>query len=121
MNIKIKDKWVSALRSGEYKQGIGKLANKKTDGEILYCCLGVLCEILLWHPELGVIVTTSPNDQLVYNMNRYSLEESIYIPCGLEDGNPSILDRKGDRTTLAVLNDSRVSFKEIADLIETQY
>lgn len=33
-------KWVKALRSGKYKQTIGKLKNE--DG---YCCLGVLCDI----------------------------------------------------------------------------
>jgi hypothetical protein len=37
MNPELKKKWVKALRSGEYKQGRGYLANKGK-----YCCLGVL-------------------------------------------------------------------------------
>lgn len=40
MNAELKAKWIAALRSGEYKQGRGKL--KRND---LYCCLGVLCEV----------------------------------------------------------------------------
>ena len=37
----IKQKWVAALRSGKYKQGIGYL--RSTSDE--YCCLGVLCDM----------------------------------------------------------------------------
>jgi hypothetical protein len=42
------EKWVEALRSGRYQQGIGKLRSID-DGQ--YCCLGVLCDIL--PPEAG--------------------------------------------------------------------
>lgn len=41
MKKEIADKWVEALRSGEYNQGRGYL---RVENE--YCCLGVLCEIL---------------------------------------------------------------------------
>lgn len=37
--------WVAALRSGKYKQGIGKL---KDEASGCYCCLGVEREV---HPE----------------------------------------------------------------------
>lgn len=33
--------WLTALRSGKYKQGDGKLYNEVLD---THCCLGVLCE-----------------------------------------------------------------------------
>ena len=42
MNPDIKEKWVAALRSGEYTQGHGKLYNPP---ENTYCCLGVLCDL----------------------------------------------------------------------------
>jgi hypothetical protein len=35
----LKDKWITALRSGEYKQGTGSLYDKVNDA---YCCMGVL-------------------------------------------------------------------------------
>lgn len=40
MDPKIKKQWTKALRSGEYKQGRGKLRTRTG-----YCCLGVLCDI----------------------------------------------------------------------------
>lgn len=40
MKKSLKDRWIKALLSGEYKQGKGRL--KKGEG---YCCLGVLCEV----------------------------------------------------------------------------
>ncbi len=40
MNTELKQKWLAALRSGDYKQTKSCLHNK--DG---YCCLGVLCDI----------------------------------------------------------------------------
>lgn len=42
MNENLKKRWITALRSGKYKQGIGKLYNPEKD---TYCCLGVLCNI----------------------------------------------------------------------------
>ena len=49
MKKEIAERWVSALRSGEYKQG--KLYLKSENG---YCCLGVLCDILgvEWKEEI---------------------------------------------------------------------
>src|ERR1700722_19140718 len=43
MDPALKAKWVAALRSGEYKQGDGKLHNRTDDS---YCCLGVLCRAM---------------------------------------------------------------------------
>ena len=40
MNPQIKQKWVDALRSGEYQQTKGRL--RKEDK---FCCLGVLCDL----------------------------------------------------------------------------
>jgi len=36
------DKWVAALRSGEYEQGKHRLKKEKLSGGYKYCCLGVL-------------------------------------------------------------------------------
>jgi hypothetical protein len=45
MNAEIKQQWVVALRSGQYKQGRGKLRRQTPEGD-RYCCLGVLCDLL---------------------------------------------------------------------------
>ena len=41
MNERVKKLWVEALRSGEYRQGVGMLRDKHGR----YCCLGVLCDL----------------------------------------------------------------------------
>lgn len=52
MNEQLKNKWVSALRSGEYDQTSGYLKVRRGDGSLAYCCLGVLCELMeLPHEE----------------------------------------------------------------------
>lgn len=42
MNHDVKQRWVTALRSGKYKQTRDILADPMTKG---YCCLGVLCAL----------------------------------------------------------------------------
>jgi hypothetical protein len=41
----IKEKWVAALRSGDYKQGYARLKKQDAKGNLSYCCLGVLAEV----------------------------------------------------------------------------
>ena len=46
MNKVIKGKWLKALRSGDYTQGIGHLKDGRKGGRnTTYCCLGVLMDI----------------------------------------------------------------------------
>jgi hypothetical protein len=40
MNSQIKEKWIAALRSNEYKQAQGYLHTNEG-----FCCLGVLCDL----------------------------------------------------------------------------
>jgi len=51
MKPEIKEKWLAALRSGDYKQGRGAL-KRILNGEVVYCCLGVLSD--LYAKETGV-------------------------------------------------------------------
>lgn len=100
----IKSKWLHALRSGEYKQGKGRLREHAA-----YCCLGVLCDIHA--KETG---------------GRWSSNE--YLDCagilpvkvrdwaGLEARDP-VVDGLDGRC-LSSHNDNGKPFPEIADLIE---
>lgn len=125
MDIEVKQKWVAALRSGEYKQARKQLRSDDSSG---YCCLGVLCE--LFRLETG-------RGQWGLNFSgQMSFGDEICreagIPtaavrnwAGLTDANPdvvlSLFDINiGTYDSLAGGNDAGLSFLDIADVIEAQ-
>lgn len=99
-----KKKWLKALRSGEYTQGVGYL--RTTDDT--YCCLGVLCDLTdgEWAED---------NDEAYI----FQLEDYGELMLDLD---PIYLDLFGldDETQadLVDMNDSGSTFEEIADYIE---
>ena len=103
MKKHVMKKWVEALRSGEYKQGIGWLV----DNDDNFCCLGVLCNI----------APASIRDEWVFTDGDWRM-----------DGEGSGLSPKfrkwsgvtcDEEDRLVILNDrERESFETIADYIE---
>lgn len=100
MDAELKAKWIAALRSGEYKQGNGRLR----DGD-KYCCLGVLCDVSgagRWQ------------DDWYYDNSGGA---NCYLPESL-----SIDIDRDTQGTLAVMNDGNIlppaTLDEIADYIE---
>jgi hypothetical protein len=114
MNPQVKQKWVSALRSGEYPQITRRL---HTDNG--FCCLGVLCDLygkennVEWELECGNIYEFN---LYVFQGNGTFLPLSVVEWSGLENGSPYVDGGK----TLALLNDHGKTFEEIADVIEEQ-
>jgi hypothetical protein len=113
MNPQIKQKWVSALRSGDYQQTQQVLHNKNG-----FCCLGVLCDLYIKENQLE----WEPNH--LNNGNYYNFQdENVYLPhsvvewSGIGDDDPTINDGE---STLVELNDGGSTFIEIADVIEKQ-
>lgn len=114
MDKDIKEKWLVALRSGEYEQGNCALrtnANK-------YCCLGVLCDISgagEWGPE---------NKSLYYYVMPSGDHSCAYLPNELLgrfgfDGEEHELTRLNDGHNDTIgLPVAPVSFAVIADWIE---
>lgn len=93
MDAELKSKWVTALRSGKYKQGQTFLYSSKDES---FCCLGVLCEVegIPRSAFVGRCTTTIE-----------------WFDCGLTPKQTSFL---GD-----TMNDQeRIPFPEIADYIE---
>ena len=91
-----KDKWITALRSGEYKQTIGRLFSGKG-----YCCIGVFCKAVE-----GI------------NIPRTSIEDG-------EENEPHYnrvrkLIGKGFMYELINMNDDGYSFHDIAEKIESE-
>jgi hypothetical protein len=142
MNQDVKQKWVTALRSGEYKQTGGRL--RKGD---CYCCLGVLTDLYdkdkdkdikchAWHEEHGLYFYESDGVTV-----EATLPESVMKWADLDEPNPVVredrkryfdkkLEELGEhlsidqaicKTSLAYLNDNEgLDFNQLADIIEAQ-
>jgi hypothetical protein len=113
----IKETWLTALRSGEYKQGYNTLYDKYEDG---YCCLGVLEKAVL-----GDVDRKKTRSGMPLGMPRKASCEAMGVVF-LEDSPPvgrckevHIRGFTVSCHTLPELNDySNMTFTEIADLIE---
>ena len=108
MNPQIKQKWVDALRSGDYQQTKGRL--RKEDE---FCCLGVLCD--LYGKENNVEWQHNEVDDYFYEKNSTVLPLSVMEWADVDGQSADICNVT---ETLAGLNDSGSTFNEIADLIE---
>lgn len=110
--IEFKEKWIAALRSGEYKQ-----TEKYLYDGYGYCCLGVACKI------------TGTED---WAMKKWGLPRDVEIEEDVKLNIPDfMLDYNSDVVdTLTYMNDGvpstkynptgrKHSFSEIADWIET--
>lgn len=110
MKSEIKEKWIQALESGEYKQGRGGLRN----ADDTYCCLGVLCGV--YAKETGVQwgqAHRSINDYRLLDAEM-ELPDAVKNWAGLNDRNPTIAD-----SNAIDLNDSdELTFPQIAKLIQ---
>jgi hypothetical protein len=114
MKAEVKELWVAALRSGEYKQGVSYL--KRQDG--CYCCLGVLCELAV---KAGVIQPP----QLTRCTWTYA-DKSFYVPetvqewAGLSSDFGDPITIQSATETPACHNDNGMAFASIADAIERE-
>jgi hypothetical protein len=129
MNAEVKERWLNALRSGEYKQTAFKL--KTNDG---FCCLGVLCDIyskefnVPWEKYLPVSFIEH-DDTSPYSIGGEAtgLPVEVLIWAGLSSPYPEVPYKilsdehplKDYKCDLTELNDSfRLDFNEISDIIE---
>jgi len=126
------EKWVEALRSGEYRQGKGYLNRKNKRGQSLFCCLGVACEVAR---KNGVAVDMKKelgggevgDDIQWYDGTSTTLPPSVQKWLGLRNNNPYVLDRRNADTmegyqSLSFINDiAGADFNEISDMIERQF
>ena len=95
MDPVIKEKWVKALRSGEYEQGRGCFYNASNNS---YCCVGVLA--------------------VVQNPGK-SIPAFFFRETASGVDSPWLLFNKAQGTVLYKMNDCEgKSFVEIADYIE---
>jgi hypothetical protein len=97
MNAELKQKWIAALRSGDYEQARFDLVDRDRDGAVSYCCLGVL---------LCITGTRRPPQMVESHSSDYGYIEDL-------------LGGSNVRLALVDLNDyKRANFSHIADYIE---
>ena len=99
---RFKDKWVKALRSGDFEQAEGTLF----DGENKYCCLGVgavICGI----PKIEILNFGYIEEHLFSLIKQYKIPKQI-----VGDNRNEIVAK------LSGFNDKGLSFKWIAAYIE---
>ena len=115
MNEEIKVQWIQALRSGDYEQGQGALrfGNK-------FCCLGVLCDISgigKWTEGKG------ESEMKYYRLPEDDHDWSAFLPTKIREwaNVPNGVDGNGVDYLhqLTGMNDEGVSFKKIADYVES--
>jgi len=119
MDPKVKEKWIKALRSGEYEQGTHALKTKEGD-KVTYCCLGVLCEI--YREENGKRWGKPTNQYPTFMKEMSVLPKKVMEWAGLDTPTGEITYKNGKFTALINLNDEEgKSFKQIANVIEKYF
>lgn len=112
MNSEIKQKWINALRSGEYTQTLGNLKDGRG-----YCCLGVLCDI--YSQEMNVPWEKNPDYGYYYMHDEEEiLPHQVREWAGLPNSCPEVIDENDVNQLLVTLNDNGMDFVPISDLIE---
>ena len=135
----LKDKWIAALRSGDYQQVGGALCverTRRTDnptGEGLrYCCLGVLCDIaeLEKSPPENLDRYSDYPDKFYYDEDKqgYVYNYTYINPETKRESSADEVLPEDFRRRLGIsdplqkhlteLNDAGASFESIADEIE---
>lgn len=130
MNRENIQKWVDALRSGEYKQGFGYLNQADKRGESRYCCLGVACEVAIRNGlQLDksdsmdgcrkVRTTNGGSSFHRYYYNNHSCDLPYAVARWLGIDRDMQFHYQNSFQGFVGLNDGlELSFSEIADLIE---
>lgn len=115
-----RDKWITALRSGEFTQGQAALRSRDAE----YCCLGVACELASrdgvispWTTETGYDgEAMTPSSKVMHWLglaDDCGETRKPHLAGAYSDGEPKEVG------ALTELNDSGDwTFEQIADLIE---
>jgi hypothetical protein len=139
MNREVRDRWVAALRSGEFAQTTGKLTRvvrTGVDAPTGHCCLGVLCElarragvplVVSDDTALGVRSYDGVDDLLPEAVRDWALLDAdpgvpLVDVAAVDAALATTLDdeheNEVDRVTLSSVNDRGVPFATVAALIE---
>ena len=122
MKKEIKDKWIKALRSGEFTQGKGFLEKKGR-----YCALGVLSLLSLGE---GQCTWNQQGEVGRYDNKRFTLSHNTMVWAGIGQKEERFLEPgagrlefsyKGKLTSILELNDMGLTFMALAKIIEKHW
>lgn len=119
MNADLKQQWIDALRSKQYKQGKKVLCQVDEKGKESFCCLGVLFDIAggevggEWSEPESVFKFSPLARKAIVKSSRSS--DSSMLPNGFTKFSKL---SKYTQSELAEMNDNGWSFEKIADWIE---
>lgn len=132
MNQEIKTKWLHALTSGEYQQGTMNLKYEaRTPDDTMqtqHCCLGVLCELYAAaNPEIAGWEKFEHQNRYTFNLGTerktglppQAVLDWAELPHSIND-TINVRDSHGNPAMIHRLNDDGYTFKQIAEIIETQ-
>jgi hypothetical protein len=113
MNPQVKQKWVAALRSGEYKQATHYLNSPQG-----FCCLGVLCD--LHAKETCTDWEEKGKVGLRYLGSEMTIPGTVQEWARLSSNHGESVSINRCSTLLTTHNDEGRTFAEMADAIEAQ-
>jgi hypothetical protein len=106
MNPQLKQSWLAALRSGEYKQAFGHLRITTGMGDVRHCAMGVLYDLITPKPA----VIREPPFPFHF--------EGVSSPFMAAHELAAVGVAPAQQQLIACLNDHGKTFDEIADIIE---
>lgn len=118
MKKAVMEKWVTSLRSDQYRQVRGALRNDQG-----HCCLGVLCDV--YHKETG----KGYWDGLFFKFDETSCNTGELPPfvmdwCGMKTSSgylPKCAHISEEVQSLVGMNDEGTNFDQIAEVIEAKW
>lgn len=114
-------RFIAALRSGEYLQGFGELANRDLETDPWrYCCLGVACEVAI---KDGLNLNVDERRyKKYYNNEGGVLPEKVRAWYGLAKADPYLFMDSTELHTASAFNDRfQLGFAEIAGAFEETF
>ena len=117
MKKRVANKWIKALKSGEYKQTTGHMTVTDFMGTSSFCCLGVLTNLYVEENGLKGFTVDEKDDWIkrdgVNDEGEGKLNNAVIKWSGMK----SSTGRLG-KGSLSDMNDSGISFNFIANLIK---
>jgi hypothetical protein len=109
LRLEVKRQFITALRSGTYAQGRGKLRTPSKDND-KWCCLGVLCDLAIRDNVPVEVLRRERN--VAYDMAAHIPPVAVVEWAFQTHNSNEVMATIG---TLAQMNDKGATFREIAE------